>query len=254
MELRHYFGILRRRLLLVLVTVVVALAVAGLATPKTHKYTANAVIYVGATKFSLSPGTSYSYDPTQLVDRLIPTYAALLDSEPIAADAIAATQVQRTPKKVVKESQVTPGKGTQLLMVSVTDKDPAVAQKLANGIADAFEHNVGALNSRPGQGSLPSVPAYVFQRADLPDKALSTGLLRNLALAGFFGLLISVGLVLLLDYLDLTLKTAGEAERRLQLPVLGFISFVPGHEDRRVSSKALKRPTADSRAERRPSA
>jgi hypothetical protein len=49
-------------------------------------------------------------------------------------------------------------------------------------------------------------------------------------LSAIFGLLASVALVLLLDYLDLTVKTADDLERRSGLPVLGVIPLVPGIE------------------------
>jgi capsular polysaccharide biosynthesis protein len=149
----------------------------------------------------------------------------MLDSEPIAADALGSTSVPRTPKQVVAESSVSTEKGTQLLDVTVVDRNPAYAQKLANGIADAFVSKVKAFNNQPGPGSLPSVPAYIFQRPDLPSARQSTGLIRNMVLGGFFGLLVALGVVLFLDYLDVTIKTASEAEERLQLPVLGFIPY-----------------------------
>jgi capsular polysaccharide biosynthesis protein len=38
-----------------------------------------------------------------------------------------------------------------------------------------------------------------------------------------FGLMAAVGLVLLLDYMDLTVKSPEDLERRLDLPVLGTI-------------------------------
>jgi capsular polysaccharide biosynthesis protein len=228
-ELRYYLAVFRRRLLLILAIVIVATAVAGLATPRTHKYNATALIYVGADKFSVSPTAAYSYDPTQLVDRLMKTYAVMLDSEPIAADAISATSVAHTPKQVVRETQVTPGTDTQLLTVTVTDRDPRVAQQLSNGLADAFMNKVRTLDAQPGPGSLPSLPAYIFQRPDLPDQPLSNGLLRNLALAAFFGLLVAVGTVLLLDHLDLTIRSISGAETRLHLPVLGFLPYNSTH-------------------------
>ena len=162
-ELRHYFAILRSRAALLLLFVLASVAVAWVVTPKSHKYSAQAVIYVGARQFSVSPGSQYNYDPTLLVQRLMQTYAQMLDSEPIATDALHATSVPRTPKQVVKESDVTPGTNTQLLSIAVTDRVPAVAQKLANGIADTFIRKAQTLDVQPGPGSLPSLPAYIFR-------------------------------------------------------------------------------------------
>jgi capsular polysaccharide biosynthesis protein len=149
----------------------------------------------------------------------------MLDSKPIATDALGLARVPRTPDQLVKATKVTPVTDTQLLDVTVTDRDRQAAQRLANGVSDAFIKRITIIDSTPAPGALPSAPAYIFQRADLPEHRDASGLLRNLLLAGFFGLLLSIGVVLLLDQLDVTLKTPGEAERRLQLPVLGFIPY-----------------------------
>lgn len=148
MELRYYLAVLRKRLVLILALVIVAVGIAGLATPHKAKYSADATIYVGASRFPVSSATTFTYDPTQLVEQLMKTYSAMLDSEPIANDALRATGVARTPKKVVAETEVTPGTDTQLLKVTVTDRDPRVAQQLTNAVADAFMTKIRASTLR----------------------------------------------------------------------------------------------------------
>jgi capsular polysaccharide biosynthesis protein len=63
----------------------------------------------------------------------------------------------------------------------------------------------------------------VFERATLPTDPNPTNLLFNLAVGLIIGSLTGVGLVLLLDYLDITVRDAYDAEVRLELPVLGVI-------------------------------
>jgi capsular polysaccharide biosynthesis protein len=58
----------------------------------------------------------------------------------------------------------------------------------------------------------------------------STGLTRNLFLGALFGLVIAVAIIGLLEYLDVTIKTAAEAERRLELPVLGALPLHTGRQ------------------------
>src|SRR5207237_8027686 len=72
-------------------------------------------------------------------------------------------------------------------------------------------------------GPLPTLPAYIFQQARLPTAPQPTGLATNLAVAAVVGLILGVGGVLLADYLDITVRGIEEAERRLDLPVLGAI-------------------------------
>jgi capsular polysaccharide biosynthesis protein len=209
-------------------------------TPKTAKYAATATIYVGARQFSVSPDARYSFDPTALVERLMLTYSKMLDSKPIAEDALRASGAQRSSSEVVANTDVQPSKDTQLLTVTVTDPDPAVARTLTNAIAQAFVEKVATLDAgaAPAQeGTLPGLPAYIFEKAKLPTTPVSNGLLRNSILAGLFGLLVSVGIVFLLEYLDLTVKSPSEAEARLHLPVLGVIPYDPDQESVRMGPR-----------------
>ena len=50
-----------------------------------------------------------------------------------------------------------------------------------------------------------------------------TALTFNLAVAALIGLVVGIGLVVLLDYVDVTIRGIEDAERRLELPVLGSI-------------------------------
>ena len=244
LEIRRYLAVLRRRIAVVVAIVAVAVAAGWFFTPRGAKYNAKAVIYVGARQFSLSPGSQYAYDPTALVQRLMLTYADMLDSEPIADDALRATGVQRSASDVVAHTNVQPGKDTALLTIKVTDSSPDVARALANGIAQAFVDKVQTLDSNgpTPEGTLPGLPAYIFEKAKLPTSPISNGLTRNLLAAVVGGLLVAGGVVFLFEYLDLTIKNPGEAEARLELPVLGVIPY----SDAQASGPLAVSPAAAS--------
>jgi polysaccharide biosynthesis transport protein len=92
-------------------------------------------------------------------------------------------------------------------------------------MADAFVEQVQSFEpSAPAsEGTLPTLPAYVFEQARLPTVPESTGLATNVAVAGIVGLALGIGIVLLADYLDITVRGIEDAERRLDLPVLGAV-------------------------------
>ena len=52
--------------------------------------------------------------------------------------------------------------------------------------------------------------------------------LRNFVLATLFGIVCGIALVLLIDYLDVSLRSAADVEKRLELPVLGVIPALGG--------------------------
>jgi capsular polysaccharide biosynthesis protein len=219
-ELRRYFAILRRRGLLIALTVAAGIVASYLSTSRVEVYTAQSTIYVGSRRIEVVSG-----DFSVGLDRIIQTYAAMIDSDPTAAEALDATGLQRSTQSVVDATEVAPAPGTQLLRVTVRDSDPSAAQQLANGMANAFVEKISSFepSAAPQPGEVPQLPAYVYERAQLPTSPIPTGLGRRLFLGALFGFVLAAACAFLLEYLDVTIKSAADAERWLGLPVLGVI-------------------------------
>jgi capsular polysaccharide biosynthesis protein len=221
-ELRRYIQLIRRRWILVLVTTVIGAGVGYISTPRGSEYRTTAQLYVGSREIQQNPNLLY-LEPG--LNQVVATFADMIPSPVIAEKAVAAAGVPRSAPSVAAETKATVVTGTNLIDVTVTDPDPVVAQKLANGISSVFVNQIAAYEpGSPAQpGAVPSEPAYIFQTAPFPSAPLSNGILRKVLLGAIFGFLVSVLLILLLDYLDITVKTADELERRLDLPVLAVI-------------------------------
>jgi receptor protein-tyrosine kinase len=226
LELRSYISTLRRRWLLIAICVAVA-AVAGYGqTSRTPLYTAASTIYVGQQQLNIgTPTGAQTGDALLSIERSIFTFAVMIDSTPTAASTLQRTGLTRSAASVLNATVAFPITSTQLIKVRVTDRDPAVARDLANGMAESFVDDVQ--NFEPGQpakeGSFPALPAYVFERAQLPVSPQTEPLIRNVLVAALFGFIAAAALAFLLEYLDITVKNASDAERRLELPVLGVI-------------------------------
>jgi capsular polysaccharide biosynthesis protein len=225
LELRRYLALLRRRWILILLTVVVALVVGWSITPRTDTYTARSKLYIGSRTIE-SDQNDLSGDRALALDRLVVTFSVMIDSEPIAARAIDLTGEEVSAENLVNKTTTQPEPATQLLYIDVVDADPARAQALANGLADAFVEQVQDFEpgtATGGEGDVPVLPAYIFERARLPTVPESNGLMKNLLLASLLGAGLAVAVVLLLDYLDISIRTPDDAERLIELPVLGVI-------------------------------
>jgi len=228
-ELRRYLTILRSRAWLIAITVLVAASAGyGLASGPSQ-YVARATIYVGSRSISLEPASGeLSNDRAAAIDRLVLTFSYMVDSEPIARRAAEQLGLDMSASQIVAATEAEPEPATQLLYIDVTDPDPAVAQSLANGLGDAFVEAVQEFEPGDLEGSVPRLPAYVYQRASLPTQPKPTSALQTVVLAALFGLLASGGIVFVLDYLNVTIRSTGDAERRLELPVLGVIPAQAG--------------------------
>jgi capsular polysaccharide biosynthesis protein len=218
MELRRYLHLLKQRVVLVILSVVAGVAGGYLATNNTPLYRAATSIYVG----SRQPGGQSSNDIIQL-DRIIATYAAMVKSSPVAQGAIQASHAPRGVGQVAGETTAIVVPNTNLIAITVTDSDAAVAESLANGVAASFIAQVQNLAASSGPASATAPSVTVFQQAGLPGAPLATSLKRDLAIGAIFGFIVSIGAVLLIDYLDISIKSAEDLEHHSSLPVLGTI-------------------------------
>jgi capsular polysaccharide biosynthesis protein len=219
MELRRYLLLLRQRLVLIVLCVVAGVAGGYLISNNTPIYQSQTSIYVG----SRTPGGGDTSNDIITLDRIIATYAAMVKSSPVASGAIQASHAPRSPGQVVNETTAVVVVNTNLIDITVADTDPAVAQSLANGVAASFIAQVQNLSSNSGAAASSTPSVTVFQPASLPGTPLATSKKRNLALGALFGLIVSVGVVLLIDYLDISIKSGDDLEHHIDLPVLGTI-------------------------------
>ncbi len=214
-------------------TLLVALFAAFLVTPRKAPYVAQSSLYVGSQNVNINPGAADVTGDRQIgLQYLANSYAHLIETRTVTEKAISASGVPRTYDDVKDEIVATPAAQTQIITIQVTDTDPSVAERLANSTASSFvdlinqQERLQNPKASAADNAAPA-PVSIFETAVLPTTPQSTGLFRNILLALMFGLLVAIGMVILLEYLDLTLKSADDAQHRLQLRVLGAIPLEP---------------------------
>jgi capsular polysaccharide biosynthesis protein len=222
MELRRYLSILRRHAALVLAIVVAAVAAGYLVAPKGHTYTATSTLYVGERAIDVSPTAGeLSGNRVAGFDRLIGTFSAMVSTNKIAAAAIANAQVDRSPGAVAASTTAKQPSGTNLIAVSVTDRSAAVSRKLADGAASALIDQVHSFEPRTTTADADQVLS-LYEAA--PSATLNhSPLKRDLGLAGLLGLIVAGIVLALLEHLDITVRSAEDAERELDVPVLAVV-------------------------------
>jgi succinoglycan biosynthesis transport protein ExoP len=242
-ELRQYLSVLRSRLWLILAATLLAGGAGFTMSSSSAEYQARSTLYLGAQSPDATGGDITS-DRLAVLDRQALTFSKMIDSDPVASRALKLVDTTLKPADLVKHTDVSPEPATQLLYIEVQDKDPEMAKDLANALADTFVDAVQEFVPGDEVGSVSRLPAYVFERAQRPSSPEPTDQIRTTLLATVFGLIGGAALVFLLDYLDVSLRTAADVERRLELPVLGVIPELGG-EDPFGDLVALPAPRRD---------
>ena len=236
MELREYWGIIRRRWWLPVAVTAVALV-------------ASTVVGIrGATAYKTDMRLAVSTIPTQdpNAERYFDsTYYSNLDSEYLADDMSEfmtsrafADEVHRelasssTPMDVDIETIMTATRAKKThRFIDITITTPTFEQ------GAAIAGSISRILSDPAHVAqyLTALTAYKSQMEivtpPVTHRANSLfGLISEIGLRTLIGLIVGIGLAFLIDYLDQTVRTREEAERLLQMPVLGEI---PRHSTRK---------------------
>jgi succinoglycan biosynthesis transport protein ExoP len=258
--LRHYFGVLRRGLWIVVLTTAACTALAVyLSERQTALYRSSSAVFVNTQ--NLAAAVSNVSLPTTDPTRLLQTQANLARLPAVAERAVAAAGVSgRTANDLLQESSVTTSPNSDLLTFSVTDRNPRVAERLATRYARAYTVYRRQLDTNTlvqARNDIEQQMAQLKQRTsslyqDLADKDQQLRTMELLmqssaqvvrpavsatkvqprptrdAVLGFvLGVVLGLGIVFLRDTLDTRIRTSAEVEERLGLPLLGRIPEPP---------------------------
>lgn len=111
---------------------------------------------------------------------------------------------------------------TVLIDVEVLDRSPVRARDIANTMSDEFVAMVRELET-PENGASPDARVVVEQRASIPDDPVVPQTARNVGIGLIVGLMIGVGLAVIRDLLDNTVKSRESLEDLIGSAVVGSI-------------------------------
>jgi len=104
---------------------------------------------------------------------------------------------------------------TRVIQISATDTSPEMAKIIADKVTDVFIEKVVDI--------MQAMNAKVIDRAEVPKKPIKPNKVKYTAAAFAFGLVLGFGIVLLIEFLDNTVKTAEDIKVFVDLPVIGAI-------------------------------
>jgi len=224
-DLRDYLRVLRKRKWYLVLTLIVAVGLAAVFTAQAPRvYEAGASLFVGQRQIpreDVETDARVAVAVSDLSFRLLSSYSEILASRNISEAAIGEFQLDISPRALRESVRARPIPNTQIIALTVSNSDPSFAQRVTNGIADVFVREVQRLDPAAGGGD-PVVNVTILDRATVPTDPVSPQPVRNVLIAVALGLAAGIGLIYLVDRLDVTVKHSTEVER-LGLPVLGNV-------------------------------
>ncbi len=222
MEIREYLNIVKKRLMLILVITLLFIFTSAVFSYIIIKpqYKADISVIIG--KSQTTQASSYNYNDLVMYEKLVKTYSVMATSRKVMEDVKQKLSIDLSVGKLISMVSVSPNGDTQFLTIAVKSSDPQLAQKIANQIAISLAEESKAVLNEDN--------VHILDQALLPEKPDSPKPVLNIAIALFLGLMVSVGIVFLMEYLDNTVKNQDEIERLIGVPVIGIIPIVQAEE------------------------
>lgn len=228
MGIQDYARLLRARWATVIVTalatVACAVAVSLLTTPL---YEATTRLFV-----STQAGSSLSetYQGNRFSQERVKSYAELLTGETLAQRTVDKLGLDMSASQLQTKVTATAKIDTVLINVRILDESPVRARDIANTLSDEFVTMARELEA-PEDGSSPDVRVVVEQRASISDRAVTPNTVRNIGVGLILGIALGVGVAVLRDLFDNTVKSREEVE---ELTGAGMVGTMPLDKERRT--------------------
>ena len=184
----------------------------------TPKYTSVTKLYVMEKNDDSSASVTYS--ELQSGSMLTKDYMELVKSRPVLEKTISKLNLDMEPEDLVDMIKTDTPTDTRIMSISVESEDPKEAKQIADALRKAVSVQIKDIMNADSVNTV--------EEGNLPTKASSPSVKKNMAIGALLGLIVSMGLTVLIYVLDDTVKTPDDVEKYLGLNVLTSIPIQEG--------------------------
>ncbi len=206
--------VIKRRWKMILILTLIATLVSGLVSffLISSKYEASTKLFIGKEE---GADQGYNQNDVSMYQKLMKTYSEAIKTRDLVGKAIKATNSNLTENEILERLTVTTVADTQILQIKVNSEDPKEAANIVQAITKEFISTSKVL--------VPNGNIRIIEAVKVPENPVSPNKKLNIAIAFLLGLMVSVGLSFLLEFLDNTYKNKEQLEKDLEIPVIGAI-------------------------------
>ena len=184
----------------------------GFVTPEYSSYTT--LLLAGSGNKNSNTTTITTSDIT-LNSKLVSTYSVLIKSTDVVSQVVSNLGIDMNVEALKRNISVTSENDTEVLRITVTDKNPSYAAKIANEIANVFSEKVAEIYNINN--------VHVVDDAKESTTPSNINHTKDVAIFTAIGIVVSIGYVLIANMLDTTVKTVEDIEKVYKIPVIATI-------------------------------
>jgi len=232
MEIRDFYRLLIRHLLLISLATLLGISASTAVTIFTPKsYTAQAQLFVSIPPAAIDIGLLATGG--NFTQQRVKTYANVINGPDTLKPVIEALELDVEWSELAKKVKGSAPLDTSLINLTVSEGDPVLAAALANAIGKQFESTAALLEVEDALGSSP-VKVTLAKYAVVPESPSSPKILLNLLLGLILGFGLGVGIGILRQIFDDTVKNEDQLD---ELALLGAVGFDPEAENKPLISE-----------------
>lgn len=218
LDLKELFNVFWERKLEFIVILIVAIIIGTVYSYFMVEPTYTSYTTLLLTKVSGDSEDNESITQTDLTlnSNLVSTYSELIKSNAVLREVIDELNIQNLNEASLKNSiKVSAVTDTEMIKITVTNKNPNYAEIIANKTAEVFSEKIAEIYKINN--------VYVVDKAEANNIPSNINHTKDIVIFMFIGLVIACGYVLLVNMLDNTVKTEADIEKITGLNVLASI-------------------------------
>ena len=205
-----------RKVSIILITIIFMLIgiiySVGFVTPK---YTSSTTLLLATSESANSKTNTITTSDITLNSKLVSTYSELVKSKNVTRQVISNLGIDETEDELRDIITVSSVKDTELIKISVTDKNATNAYNIANEIAKVFTQKVSEIYNINN--------VQILDQAEISTTPSNINHAKDVIMFTFVGLFVAIVFVLVTNMLDTTIKSSEEVEKLCNVPVIASI-------------------------------
>lgn len=176
------------------------------------QYEATTKVFIGKEE-----GSEQGYNQSDVVmyKQLMKTYLETIKTKDLIGRALEGVKTKLEVKEVLEGLTVTNVADTQILEIKFKGKNPKEARDVVAAVTGEF---INTSKTLVANGTV-----RIIEEVVVPETPVSPNKKMNIIIAFLLGLMVSVGICFLLEFMDNTFKSKEQLEREIDIPVLGAI-------------------------------
>jgi capsular polysaccharide biosynthesis protein len=176
-------------------------------------YESNALLYIGK---NIENDSSIAYNDLLVGERLVNDYREIVKSRRITEMAIARLELENVSSpEFAQKLNIQSKKDTRLIEITAQDLNPEKAKNIVNTVAEVFSEEIVKIMEIKN--------IQIIDAAIVNVNPIKPNTKMNVAVALVLGIMIGIGLIFLIEFLDNTVRTSEDVVKYVELPVIGTI-------------------------------